>query len=289
MQSFVIFLLSAIQSISGSCLLLIHAYKQARDTIKKVNESSPKLSQQNSPASDPTSSSVPGSKPKADVLPAPSPSPLAVPGGLTANTRADSIIAPIPKAPPTPTSVSSIDAVTRSVSSSTVQTASSSSAAPDLPHPSHLTSPNYTHPPLTLLLTLLTPPPPSSASPSKPTTHTSALTALALAHTLSLPLTFLDPFISRLLPYLLYTHVLSASRLADVVRIARRALFPEGWPGQAPPDPTPEEQVAMRAELGRRLLAKRPLHRYSGQRPRHNPTQLTECWTHCPRRRAMLI
>lgn len=42
------------------------------------------------------------------------------------------------------------------------------------------------------------------------------------------------------------------------MRAARRALFPEGWPGPPPPDPTPEEQAALREELVQRLLASVP-------------------------------
>ena len=39
-QSIVIFVLSAVRSLSGGCLALIHAYKQTLGTIKKVNQSS---------------------------------------------------------------------------------------------------------------------------------------------------------------------------------------------------------------------------------------------------------
>ncbi|OSX67734.1 hypothetical protein POSPLADRAFT_1042928 [Postia placenta MAD-698-R-SB12] len=169
LQSLAIFFLSAIQSISGSCLLLIHAYRQARDTIKKVNQSTSKGSQQPAATVESTPQRATGEEFKAAAPSAPSPSPPTVPAGSSSTSL-----------------------------------------------------------------------------------------ALALAHTLSLPLTFLEPFISRLLPYLLYTHALSAPRLADIVRSARHALFPEGWPGHAPPDPTPEEQAVMREELGRRLLARAP-------------------------------
>lgn len=75
---------------------------------------------------------------------------------------------------------------------------------------------------------------------------------------MSMLVTLLSPFLSRLLPYLLYTHVLSPTTLAMTVRNARRALFPEGWPAPPPVDPTPEEQVAIRKELEKRLVAKIP-------------------------------
>ncbi|KZT06373.1 uncharacterized protein LAESUDRAFT_812950 [Laetiporus sulphureus 93-53] len=150
----------------------------------------------------------------------------------------------------------------RSNSSSTVRKSSTSSTPPI---PSHAAASipaptDYAHPPLTMLLTLLSPPPLSaSTAMAQSTPATSTWTSLALTYTLSLPLTFFEPFVSRLLPYLLYTHVLSALRLTEIVRAARRALFPEGWPGPTPPEPTPEEQVAIRTELRRRLLAAVPV------------------------------
>ena len=70
--------------------------------------------------------------------------------------------------------------------------------------------------------------------------------------------TLLSPFLSRLLPYLLYTHALSPASLSTIIKNARRALFPEGWPAPPPIDPTPEEQVELRKELERRLLDTTP-------------------------------
>ena len=49
-------------------------------------------------------------------------------------------------------------------------------------------------------------------------------------------------------------HVLSPAMLANTVRNARKAFFPEGWPGSPPVDPTPEEQVELRETLRRRLV-----------------------------------
>lgn len=105
------------------------------------------------------------------------------------------------------------------------------------------------HAPLALLLTLISP------SPSRTSPTSNALTSLAFAHVLSLTLTALTPFLSRLLPYLLYAHVLSPARILDTLRAARRTLFPEGWPAPAPVDPTPEEQAAIREALCVRMLA----------------------------------
>lgn len=52
---------------------------------------------------------------------------------------------------------------------------------------------------------------------------------------------------------MLYTHVLSASSMLSVVRLSKRALFPNGYPGPPPVDPTAEEQVAIREQLIQRL------------------------------------
>ncbi|KZV76974.1 hypothetical protein PENSPDRAFT_568653 [Peniophora sp. CONT] len=69
---------------------------------------------------------------------------------------------------------------------------------------------------------------------------------------------FFGPFLDRFLPYILYTRVLSSPNLINIVSIAKRALFPNGYPAQAPPDPTPEEQAVMRALLAQRIVDKIP-------------------------------
>ncbi|CCM02213.1 uncharacterized protein FIBRA_04293 [Fibroporia radiculosa] len=248
LQSLAIFFLSAVQSISGACLMLIHTYRQTRDTIKKVNAAQ-------SPRNDPLSSFVSHPDDRTTTLAAPVP--LTFPGGLAAIKPASEPAELVSHAP-TPISVSSLQPFTRSGSGSTVQT---ESFPPTRAFTPLVTSAplNYTQPSLSLLFTLLTPPPtPAPTLAAKFTTSTSTRTMLALAHTLSLPLTLFEPFLSRLLPYLLYMHVLSVPRLIDLVRAARHTLFPEGWPGPAPPDPSPEEQVALRAELGQRLLTSIP-------------------------------
>ncbi|EPT04148.1 hypothetical protein FOMPIDRAFT_1098900, partial [Fomitopsis schrenkii] len=247
LQSLAILFLSAIQSISGACLVLIHAYRQARDTVKKVNESAPHISGSQQPSAPASRSLTPEVVP---INPGPSPNPLAIPGSLAAASAPPKVIShpvtPPSRGPPTPTSISSINPLLRTTSASTVQTTSNStSSAPAVlstSPPSPPVPPNYTAPTLLLIQTLLPP----------------SLTARALTQVFALPVTALDPFLSRLLPYLLYNHALSPERIAGAVRSARRALFPEGWPGPPPPDPTQEEQAAMRAALGRRLLAAVP-------------------------------
>ncbi|TFY83981.1 hypothetical protein EWM64_g41 [Hericium alpestre] len=61
------------------------------------------------------------------------------------------------------------------------------------------------------------------------------------------------PFLDRLLPHFLYTHVLTPSTLTHTVSTAKRTLFPNGYPAPAPPDPIPEEQLAIRAALAARV------------------------------------
>ncbi|THU94859.1 hypothetical protein K435DRAFT_724260 [Dendrothele bispora CBS 962.96] len=61
------------------------------------------------------------------------------------------------------------------------------------------------------------------------------------------------PFVDRLLPYLLH-NTLSSAFLFNIVRNAKRTLFPNGYPAPPPVDPTPEEQAEIRAKL----LAWRP-------------------------------
>ena len=61
-----------------------------------------------------------------------------------------------------------------------------------------------------------------------------------------------SPF-SSLLPLFLYTSVLTPVQITTLVSAAKHALFPNGYPAQSPPDPTPEEQAVLRSELVRRL------------------------------------
>ena len=264
-QSLVIFFLSAVQSVSGACLAVLHAYKQARDTIKKVNQNAtahasdeprldgtPTLNEQDDPhgpvhTRGETSLGTP-----------------AFPGTLNvpARTRTPAAAPAPPPLPPSPSSESTSLLQPPSQTSSTSQTrgptpAPSPSLSPSPTPPSTTPPPpqipNYTHPPLTFLLTLLTPPPPPSAIAASAHAHASHTTARALTHLLTLAGALAAPFLARLLPYLLYTRLLAPASLAGIVRAARRALFPEGWPAPPPVDPTPEEQAAMRAAVRRRL------------------------------------
>lgn len=213
--------------------MLIHAYKQARDTIKKANQNPPlfphHLNVEMSTHTDHPKDPV---RARNQDFPGALATPLPV---TTVHSR--SLPSPV-----------SVDMPSLSRSDSSVSDTSASFASP--PTPKTKSPPDYAHPPLDLLVTILCP----SSFSAESSTQGSFSTALALRNVLSLILTSVSPFVARLLPYLLYTHVLSYARLTGIVRSARNALFPEGWPAPPPVDPTPEEQIAMREQLGRRVL-----------------------------------
>ncbi|KJA29384.1 hypothetical protein HYPSUDRAFT_196751 [Hypholoma sublateritium FD-334 SS-4] len=125
-----------------------------------------------------------------------------------------------------------------SVASAHSTTSSVSSAPGTLPvHASP--APAYAHAPL-LLGALLAGPTPR-------------LAAAATLHTLHVLAALLAPLLDRLLPAALAAF-LSPARVLNTVRAGKRAFFPNGYPGPVPPDPTPDEQAALRA----RVLALRP-------------------------------
>ncbi|KAG1716802.1 hypothetical protein ID866_400 [Astraeus odoratus] len=64
---------------------------------------------------------------------------------------------------------------------------------------------------------------------------------------------FFRTFINNLLSYMLYDQVLSAPSMLRIVRLSKRTLFPNGYPGPPPVDPGPEEQLVIRQQLIRRV------------------------------------
>ncbi|KAG9314664.1 hypothetical protein JVU11DRAFT_5469 [Chiua virens] len=84
------------------------------------------------------------------------------------------------------------------------------------------------------------------------------LAASAMLECVSLFCCSFQTFMNKLLCYMLYTHVLSASSMLTAVRISERTLFPNGYPGPAPIDPTPEEQVVIRERLVKRIIEEIP-------------------------------
>ncbi|TFY58638.1 hypothetical protein EVG20_g8074, partial [Dentipellis fragilis] len=67
-----------------------------------------------------------------------------------------------------------------------------------------------------------------------------------------------SPFLDRLLPHYLYSNVFTPTRIVYMVQSGKRALFPNGYPAPSPPDPTPEEQMLMRAALAETISRKVP-------------------------------
>ncbi|KAF5377549.1 hypothetical protein D9615_005209 [Tricholomella constricta] len=111
-------------------------------------------------------------------------------------------------------------------------------------------------------------PPPNSFLPPSPPQHYAdpPLTMLSeiftlqdrMASTTLLTTTrlladFSSSFLDRLLPHLLKTQ-LSPAFILSITRTAKRTLFPNGYPGPPPIEPTPEQQAEIRA----RLVAWRP-------------------------------
>ncbi|KAI0336012.1 hypothetical protein GY45DRAFT_1350311 [Cubamyces sp. BRFM 1775] len=278
-QALAIVVLSAVQSVSGVCLSILHAYRQARETIRRVNQSGgsghppdeSKGAAEKAGNDTPEPPSTSGHKESAS---SPAPPTPALPGSLSVPPRKNPVI--VLPTPPSPSSESTMSFMSPTSNESPPRGLTPSISPSPSPVPESIPTttpppqiPNYTHPPLTFLLTLLTPPPlppssshttspgsplaPASASTRLAAAHGSHTTARALTHLLTLLGALCAPFLARLLPYLLYAHVLCAPTLASIVRAARRALFPEGWPAPPPVDPTPEEQVEMRERLRRRI------------------------------------
>lgn len=236
-QALVIVFLSALRSFSGACLACMHAYRHTIDAIKKANQSGSPLTKSvgTDSAKDQASNTLPGTL--VPMTPMPPTASIAQP-------------APPLSPPPSPPSLSRA-----SSTRSTVHFAPSVLSVPLAPVNSLQPEPqaqlqaqlNYVHPTLQLLSTLLT----ATSPPASPPRNT----PLAITHVLALLLTPFTSLISRLLPYLLYTHLLSPPSLISILQAAKAALFPGGWPVVPPPDPTPDEQTALRASLVRRLLS----------------------------------
>lgn len=66
--------------------------------------------------------------------------------------------------------------------------------------------------------------------------------------TLSMASSSMTPFLDKLLPFLLQ-RFLSPSFILNITRLSKRTLFPNGYPGPPPTEPSPEEQAAIRAKL----------------------------------------
>ena len=69
---------------------------------------------------------------------------------------------------------------------------------------------------------------------------------------------FIAPYFDRYTPYLLRQRVFTAALLHKLIVLGKKLLFPNGWPGPPPIDPTPEEQVVIRESLEIRLAGLLP-------------------------------
>ncbi|KAH9176927.1 PXA domain-containing protein [Lactarius sanguifluus] len=157
-----------------------------------------------------------------DVRPPASASPPATPSSPSFPTPSDSVVASLTSQP--------INAGTSSPTRTTV------CAAPSSHYPS---PPNLARPGLLLIAELLS--------------LRSRFTGSALLFLCDALIGAFASFLDRLLPLLLYTSFLTPVRVTGLVSAAKHALFPNGYPAQSPPDPTPEEQAVLRSELVRRL------------------------------------
>ncbi|KAF9229677.1 hypothetical protein BS17DRAFT_771779 [Gyrodon lividus] len=205
-SSIIVLFLSAIQTLSGACLALIHAYKQTIVTITLVNKSSFSLP---TPRPQPTRSQL-------DV-PQPTPSTMS-----RDNFRP---VSPISSSAP-------------SVASLCASTSQSKQCQPAI------RAPNLVDGLLVMIRALLN--------------VQERLSTTALFQTISMFCCFFQSFMNKLLSHFLYTRVLSASSILSIVRLSKRALFPNGYPGPPPVDPTPEEQFIIRQQLIKRIAERLP-------------------------------
>ncbi|KAH7912563.1 PXA domain-containing protein [Hygrophoropsis aurantiaca] len=205
----IVFFLSAIQSISGTCLALIHAYKQMVNTIKLVNQSAPpRPPAQTQPSSHPTQAPSP-------------PRPI----HLSIRTNSGRSTSPL--------------------SSSYASAASSTSSLH--PHPaSHQPSSTVDHSPNDYARQLF-------SLVSEIFTMQDRFASSTILHTINVMFAFSSAFVNRLLTHMLYTHALSPPSMLTVLRLSKRTLFPNGYPGPPPADPSPEEQFIIRQQLTKRI------------------------------------
>ncbi|KAF8139931.1 PXA domain-containing protein [Boletus edulis] len=186
-SNIIVLLLSAIQKLSGTCIMLIHAYKQIIYIIPVVNQTSCLQTRASTRILNGGDEPVSGTS-------SPSPAPS------TISTHAESKHDVVP--------------------------------------------PDLTRGPLGMISEVLR--------------VQDRLAATALVQLVSLFCCSFQTFMNKLLCYLLYSYVLSASTILSVVRLSKRTLFPNGYPGPPPVDPTAEEQLVIRDELVKRIAERVP-------------------------------
>ena len=197
-HTLIVVVLSALQSFSGVCLALIHSYKQALNTIKRVHQSPPQ----------PTTLTLTATPPEPEVLSTQT-VPLPISASVTSLTSSSSSIPVLSTAPSSPTT---------------------SIQQPQ----SHLDNDNYAQAPLAMI---------SEISCSR-----DRFSSTIFFTTLSMIAMSMIPFLDKLLPHLL-SDFLSPALILTTIKTAKRTLFPNGYPGPPPVDPSPEEQAELRARL----------------------------------------
>jgi len=192
---------------------VIHIYKQTVSTIKRVH---------NSPHTPPQ------------------PAARAPPYVSEDNTRPPASTSP-PETPSTPNFPTPSDSIVASLGSHPINGGTPPPTQTTVPAPpsSHTSPPNLARPGLLLIAELLS--------------LRSRFTGAALLFLCDAVIGAFASFFDRLLPLLLYTSFLTPVQVTSLVSAAKHALFPNGYPAQTPPDPTPEEQAVLRSELVRRL------------------------------------
>ncbi|KAJ4475185.1 PXA domain-containing protein [Lentinula edodes] len=213
-HTLLVFVLTLIQSISGVCLALVHAYRQLIVTMKEVNQHSGITE---------TSLTTPPPEPPIPASHSPSVT-VAIDPLLVTQTQTDHSALPLEPS----ISSSSVDP-----SSSGVPSSSSSEAnydtITDLPH-------DYATYIVVMLAEIFT-------TNSRYAGNT-IMSTIGMATSQGVAGKWLDKF----LPYLL-TRTLSTNLMQTMTRTAKRTLFPNGYPAPPPIDPTLEEQAETRRKL----------------------------------------
>ncbi|KAF9270429.1 hypothetical protein L218DRAFT_1071863 [Marasmius fiardii PR-910] len=242
-SSLLILFLSTIQSISGACLALVHAYKQVVVTVKQVNASSknsPQRLEQRLSTLPENGASLETKGKRASLI-------NTVPLYRTPSHDSHRTSVSVPVTSPTSTESMPISRVS-SLSSSEPSTFSI------FPHSSSPSSkggqngindvralkpntPGFAHSPLILLSEIFT-------LYERHASRTIVGTAEMLVGALNT-----EGFVDRLFSHLLNQHLLNSGTLLNIVRSAKKALFPNGYPQPAPPDPSPEETAEMRRRI----------------------------------------
>ncbi|KAJ3875911.1 PXA domain-containing protein [Lentinula edodes] len=213
-HTLLVFVLTLIQSISGVCLALVHAYRQLIVTMKEVKQHSGITE---------TSLTTPPPEPPIPASHSPSVT-VAIDPLLVTQTQTDHSALPLEPS----ISSSSVDP-----SSSGVPSSSSSEANYD-------TMSDFPHDYATYIVVMLA----EIFTTNSRYAGNTIMSTIGMATSQGVAGKWLDKF----LPYLL-TRTLSTSLMQTMTRTAKRTLFPNGYPAPPPIDPTLEEQAETRRKL----------------------------------------